>query len=55
MPVHPDHRRDRVVTIRFTKAEYEELEGAAGGERSLSDWMRTCLLLAAREVKEEGE
>jgi hypothetical protein len=55
MPIHPEHRRTRIVTIRFSDPEYAAVERAASCARSVSDWLREVVLSHAAQVPAANE
>jgi len=54
MPLKPELRRDRPVIFRLSEGEYAEVEAAAAGSRSVSDWLRDVVLASARTAGREG-
>ncbi len=44
MSVNPQHRRTEIILFRATVVEREQIEKAAAGSRSVSDWLREVVL-----------
>ncbi len=42
--INPDHRRTEIILFRATVVEREQIEKAAAGSRSVSDWLREVVL-----------
>ncbi len=42
--INPEHRRTEIILFRATVVEREQIEKAAAGSRSVSDWLREVVL-----------
>ncbi len=42
--IKPQHRRTEIILFRATVVEREQIEKAAAGSRSVSDWLREVVL-----------